>query len=195
MPQDVENDDTGEEDISVGDETDEPDSTKPDPFDLRNHVRGIVILVAVCVLLWTLSKYGPGGADWLGNQTKALFGLKPSVTAVETKESEPKKPDQIEPLNPKEKEKPEAKNEVIGDPRIANATKTILETLGGPEKVIVQHVAISSDDTSMVAAIKLIEPDGTFRLEEIFFEQDDFGRYISAEDSPVEPVIKIWKQE
>ena len=146
------------------------------------------MLVVVCALLWTLSKFGPGGANWLGNQTKALFGLEPPVESSTSPKTEPGKAKPREMAD----SKPEA---MVGDQRIANAKKTIEETLGGPDQVIVQHVAISSDEKTMVAAVKLTNPDGSTRLEEIFFEQDDFGRYISTKDSPVTTVIKIWKQE
>ena len=179
MPQDKENEE------EPGGEKEEEIPSKPDPFELKNHIRGISLLVVVCALLWILSKFGPGGADWVGNQTKALFGLEPVEESPRPRE-----------IKASKKSEPKEDPEVISsDPRIANAKQTIVETLGGPDRVIVQHIAISSDEKTMVAALKLTDPDGTIRLEEIFFEQDDFGRYISTEDSPVKTVIKIWKQE
>ena len=82
-----------------------------------------------------------------------------------------------------------------GDPRVANAKQAILDALGGPEKVVVQHLAFSTDEKSMVAAVKLLNGQEAPELKEIFFEQDQFGRYVSTPDSPVGTVIKIWKEE
>ena len=129
----------------------------------------IALLVVACILLWSLSKYGPGGADWVGNQTKALFGL-------ETKaEPEPAK----EPLGTTGSREPGAvpipaqtllPMPASGeDPRLARAKETIVDTLGGPDKVVVQHVAISTDEKSMVAAVRLVQADGSHRREEILF--------------------------
>ena len=176
MPQETEND---------HDPGSEKPSAEPDPFEIKNHIRGLLMLLVVAALLWGLSKFGPRGADWLGNQTKALFALKAdeeTIGVIETRQESPGVSNQNNDSSG-------------GDSKIAHAKKTIIETLGGADHVTVQHIAISGDEKTMVAAVKLIDPDGSDRLEEIFFEQDDFGRYISTKDSPVTTVIKIWKQE
>ena len=79
--------------------------------------------------------------------------------------------------------------------KIEIARGQILEALGGPEKVVVKHVAISKDETSLVAAVIFQDAPPPQKLVEIYFEQDNYERYVSMPDSPVPNVIKIWIQQ
>lgn len=78
----------------------------------------------------------------------------------------------------------------MGDPRVTNARIQISKALG--EKASVEHVAFSRDDSTMVAAIRMTDSG---EILEIYFEMDEFGRYISVPDSPVDKEIKIWKKQ
>ncbi|MGY8639704.1 MAG: hypothetical protein ACKVJU_01275 [Verrucomicrobiales bacterium] len=45
----------------------------------------------------------------------------------------------------------------------------------------------------MIASLKITPESGDAKLIEVLFERDDFGRYISIEDSPLDTQITIWK--
>jgi hypothetical protein len=70
----------------------------------------------------------------------------------------------------------------------------IVEQLGGPDRVELRHLAIADDGKKMVAALKVIDDDGNSRLIEIIFERDEFGRYLSTADAPVDEPLKLWKE-
>ncbi len=78
---------------------------------------------------------------------------------------------------------------------VDHVRRVILDALGGDERVEVRHIAFSDDGEAMVAAVIFRDPDGTARPEEILFAKDQFGRYVSEGDAPIERTIKIWKLE
>jgi hypothetical protein len=185
MPDDMEN-------------REEVTSVEEDPFDLKKATSGILVLVVVCSILWALSKFGPTGANWISSQTQQLLGID-SGTPVEVDIPKPSEPIVAEPPEPPVLSTPQPvpvpeKGKVTGNPKIDNARRQLIEALGGPEKALVKHIAISEDEKSMVAAVRFLQDDKPDEMLEIYFDKDNFGRYISAPDAPVDQEIKIWNE-
>ena len=84
--------------------------------------------------------------------------------------------------------------EASADPIPKDEVKSqILEAIGGAERGQVRHVSFSDDASKMIASLKMTPESGEAKLIEVIFERDDFGRYISSENSPLDTPIKIWK--
>ncbi len=154
-----------------------------DMVDLKKNVGGIGVLIVICGILWLLSSFGPKGASWISNQTTELLGVNrqtaPAVSKVAETHTEAAKVMEMPG----------------GTSKIEIARAQILEALGGPEKVVVKHVAISKDEKSLVAGVIFLDAPTPTKLVEIYFDQDEFDRYISVPDSPVPQEIKIWIQQ
>lgn len=150
---------------------------------------GLAILLLALGILWSLAKYGPDGADWIGDRTRKVFGLTIDV------EGSPESIDTVETRAMEEEKKgndasPSSTRGGNEDPRVRGARNQISRALG--EGFSVEHVAFSRDDSAMVAALRLTDSG---EILEIYFEMDEFGRYVSVPDSPVDKEIKIWKEQ
>ncbi|MDF1751519.1 MAG: hypothetical protein P1U89_01970 [Verrucomicrobiales bacterium] len=183
----------------------EPESTGTarDPLEIKSVATGVMLLVAVCSVFWVIAKLGPIGADWLNVQTQKLTGIQavsPSPSSETTPEPAPEpaaepKPEPVIPVAPPAAP-PVTPPNPTPPPKLSHtesARQQIQEALGGPEKVVVRHIAISEDELSMVAAINFLESDNPKKLVEIYFTKDEFRRYKSTEDSPVDEEITVWE--
>ncbi len=185
---------------------------KKAPPTMKNQVFGILVLIAVFGLLWLITKgMGPLG-EFLGSGLSKTIGSVKVEGPVELKaegESQTAGAGAIEP-----RPVPQAKVRLIKAPlaeqnsepdsvRSNSVDETlpipedfvrqqIVETLGGDAKVEVRHLAFSDDVKRLIASVKLMSAGKEARLTEIIFERDEFGRYNSTENSPVDIPIKIW---
>jgi hypothetical protein len=158
-----------------------------DPLELKKSLSGIAGLALICGFLWILSSLGPKGAKWISTQTTEILGVKePPATPPDTAPST-QQPTQNQPS--KENQEPAASS------KIETARAQLLEALGGPEKVVVKHIAISQDEKALVAGVIYRDTPPPAKLVEIYFDQDEFNRYVSRPDSPVAQEIKIWIQQ
>ena len=78
------------------------------------------------------------------------------------------------------------------DPPKADYRAQIVEQLGGPERAEVRYLALSDDSSEMVVSLKVTDAEGEEKLIEVFFERDNFGRYLSTGDSPLESQLTLW---
>lgn len=46
----------------------------------------------------------------------------------------------------------------------------------------------------MVAALRVVDGEGEAELIEVFFERDEFGRYRSTMDAPIEEPLTLWSE-
>lgn len=159
----------------------EAEEKKPESPGVKNQVVGLLILLPVLGAFWFLAQFLPQFGDWLGGTVESAVG---EQAAIEAKEAEVEKPD------PEEEEVPEKYPRAGGSFR-----DQIVEQLGGPDRAEVRHLAVSDDESRMVVALKIFDEKGKGKLIELFFERDEFGRYLSEEDSPVETKITVWKDE
>lgn len=145
---------------------------------LKSQVGALVVLVLVFGAIWLLFRYLPAGGDWIAEKTGQVIGDAPAEeegtekllsTTVETETNAV------------------PRGEIPGSYR-----EQIVAQLGGPGRVEVRHLALSQDGTRMVAALQLTGEDGKKRLVEVFLEEDEFGRFLSAEDSPDGVALKLW---
>lgn len=73
----------------------------------------------------------------------------------------------------------------------------IVEQLGGPDRVEVRHLAASDDGARLVAAVRFGDGDGEGpgpRLLEIYFERDEFGRFLSEDSEFVDERLTLWSE-
>lgn len=186
-------------------------SAKPstdDPLDIKKNAKGIGALLAVCVILLLVVQYMPTAADNFSGWVAEKFGIEkseeqeaePEKEAVAEKadaKTDEKKTEPAEKTPPKEEPKPEPETTtepevVVTNPRNAYVRKSLLEQLGGADKVTIRHVAFSKDESRMVAQIIFLE---TNKKEEVIFELDEFDRYIPKAGSAIGEDIQIWAQE
>lgn len=189
--------------------------------DLGDSLRAALVLLPVLGVLWLVITYLPHFGDWMGEKADAVVE---SVEGGSAGESVPDEPAPREPgveapeggVDPETPESPAARDGSGGkagesgstadppgtsvgteasDDSLAPFRRQILEQLGGPERVEVRHLARSDDGARMVAALRLSGEAGeAARLVEVFFERDDFGRYLSTEDAPVESRLTLWPE-
>lgn len=154
---------------------------KPE-VSIKNQMLGLVLLLVVFGVIYLIMKGMPKMNEWIDTKRKAFVeGVE--VPAVKSS-SEP------EPgIPPAEVEVEEKK--ARPDPEYG---AQIVEQLAGMGEVEVSHLAISEDETEMVAALRVEKEGSEARLFEVFFERDKFGRYISTPDSPVDVELKLWQE-
>ncbi|MDF1741078.1 MAG: hypothetical protein P1U86_18090 [Verrucomicrobiales bacterium] len=159
----------------------------------KNQMVALLTLLPVLGILWLTMQYLPKFGDWMGEKADSV------VSAVSGEESAgaPAKDSQGSPaeggadetgLKPSPKVSPVVK--------VASGTaefkSQIIEQLGGIDKVEVRHLAVSDDGERIVAALKLGDGPAGGSLIEVFFDRDEFGRFISTEDSPVSERLVLW---
>lgn len=160
----------------------EAEEKKPESPGVKNQVVGLLILLPVLGAFWFLAQFLPQFGDWLGGTVESAVV---DDTPIEGAEAEVEKHDLEEEAVPEEK-----------DPSAGGSFRDqIVEQLGGPDRAEVRHLAVSDDGSRMVVALKIFDEKGKGKLIELFFERDEFGRYLSEEDSPVETKITVWKDE
>ncbi|MEM6279958.1 MAG: hypothetical protein AAF733_10800, partial [Verrucomicrobiota bacterium] len=113
-----------------------------------------------------------------------------------TLKREPEKPNSGPKISDKPISPVATRTESVGDGEQDSAAyfkAQLAEQLGGEVVAEVRHLALSDDEARMVAAITW--KDGRQPpLVEIFFERDEFGRYLSTEDAPLEAPITLWAE-
>lgn len=154
---------------------------------MKNQIIALLTLLPVLGILWLVVQYLPALGDWMGK----------AVDEVVTTDEASKNEDQEKPPEPDIGEKPFG---VSSDPLQELSVSTtsyreqIIEQMGGADLAEVRHLAISDDQEKMVVALQITDTSGERQLIEVFFERDEFGRYLSTADSPVETQLKIWSE-
>jgi hypothetical protein len=163
----------------------DPASVETEPTALRSQLGALFILLPVFGVIWVLFRYLPAAGDWIGEKTDQV------MERVET----PGEVSEIPASEPAELSGIAAGTPVTvksGD--LVSFRQQILEQLSSAGRVEVRHLALSDDETRMVAALQLTEESGESRLVEVFFERDEFGRYLSTDDSPIGISLKLWSE-
>ncbi|MDF1826538.1 MAG: hypothetical protein P1U68_17980 [Verrucomicrobiales bacterium] len=166
--------DSNQEEPSVSEEA------AADP-GVKNQLLALFTLLPVLGLLWLLIQYLPAVGDWMGEAADKVVGT----------EEPGDREDKASPSEPDIPVLASGTVEATADTK-GSYREQIVEQLGGSGTVELRHLAISDDREKMVAALELAEESGGKRLIEIFFERDEFGRYLSTEDSPLDFQIKLW---
>lgn len=156
----------------------------------KNQLVGLLLLLVVFGILWGIAKGMPLLNTWMDEKRVAI--MEGESGAGEKEAAETPAPDPAMTQN----------DQSAPTPAVPQATalstdrfrSQIIEQMGGAEKVEVRHLAISDDEKRMVAALRLAGEGGEARLIEVFFERDEFGRYLSTEDSPVDVPLKLWSE-
>lgn len=166
-----------------------------EPASPKNQLVALLTLLPVLGVLWLVMTYLPKFGDWMGDKADSVVQ---TVTGDESSEATVVG-DRVEPS---EKAAPiEATVAAVANERANNGVsllataefKTqIIEQLGGSQKAEVRHLAISDDGERIVAALKLKSEDGGGSLVEVFFERDEFGRFLSTEESPIPDRLTLW---
>lgn len=160
----------------------------------KGQVKALLTLVPVLGVLWAIVHFLPKFTDWTEKKMEGL-NSDGAVAVSEKPGSIPAGEGGIEA------ESLEAKVEETAEPVVSSASGELkeylqlqlIEQLGGPEKIEVRHIALTEDETRMVAAVKIIEDEqGSHILREIYFERDEFGRYEPREDSEFAERLKLW---
>jgi hypothetical protein len=154
---------------------------KKDPPAPVEQLKAALVLIPVLGVLWLVVHYLPKFGDWMGAQTDRIVG---EVRAGNSSGKGARGPENV----------PSAASPDSASSPVPGYRSQIVEQLGGPDRVELRHLAIADDGKKMVAALKVIDDDGNSRLIEIIFERDEFGRYLSTADAPVDEPLKLWKE-
>lgn len=147
---------------------------------MKNQILALLTLLPVVGVLWLLIQYLPVVGDWMGETADKVVSGAEMVELSPQDEAKPAETPQ--PALPPERQSPDFFREQI------------VEQLGGADRVEVRHLALSDDETRLVAALQLTDDEGGKELVEVFFERDEFGRYLSTDDSPVDHPLKLWAE-
>ncbi|MEM1444394.1 MAG: hypothetical protein AAGF67_18760, partial [Verrucomicrobiota bacterium] len=142
--------------------------------------------------VWLLFQYLPLFGDWLGEKADDVVGTQ-TDEEIEEVQTEVPPPEPVAALVETETEQnPDGSPPIQApDGKLGHFRSQLVEQLGGDSVVTVRHLALSDDESRMVAAIAW--KDGREpALAEIFFERDEFGRYLSSDDAAVKTQIKLW---
>ncbi len=169
----------------------------------RNQMVALLTLLPVLGVLWLTMHYLPKFGDWMGEKADSV------VSAVGVEESEEEgdavkvevsqgsaaegEPDKVA-LEASGEALTLVKPGGMTEGGTAHFKSQIIEQLGGAEKVEVRHLAVSDDGERIVAALKLGKAPAGGGLVEVFFDRDEFGRFISTEDSPVSERLVLWSE-
>ncbi|MEM7601040.1 MAG: hypothetical protein AAF357_06445 [Verrucomicrobiota bacterium] len=166
----------------------DPMEAEREPQPLKNQVGALLVLLVVFGAVWGLFKILPEVGDWIGD----------TADTVITKEGEELLPvSTVEPPPPAKESSPEREIDPVSTEspnQLDFYRQQIIEQLGGEEKVEVRHLALSQDETRMVVALKIKAVEAGSGLVEVFFEQDEFGRFLSTDDSPLDELLKLWSE-
>ncbi len=181
-----------------------PEVESKEPPSPKNQLVALLTLLPVLGVLWLLMQYLPKLGDWMGDKAGSM------ASAVSGKENFP-----LVAINTEEpvSEKNSTEGEIgslVSDSKeradkgpLAPSDSTsqkesyrsqIVEQFGGAEKVEIRHLSVSNDSERMVVALKVHHESEDSALIEVFFERDDFRRYISSEDSPVPEKLVLWSE-
>ena len=156
----------------------------------KNQLVGLLLLLVVFGILWGIAKGMPILNTWMDEKRVAI--MEGESGAGEKENAETPAPAPAVAQNDNSAPFPAAPQMVT--PSTDRFRSQIMEQMGGAEKVEVRHLAISDDEKRMVAALRLAGEGGEAELIEVFFERDEFGRYLSTEDSPVDVPLKLWSE-
>ncbi|MDF1862852.1 MAG: hypothetical protein P1U87_21730 [Verrucomicrobiales bacterium] len=156
---------------------------KIDPPAPVEQLKAALVLIPALGILWLVIHYLPGFGDWMGKLSDQVVG---EVTAGGTSDEEEE--------GGKEESTPSTASPDSAPSPATDYRSQIVEQMGGPDRVEVRHLALADDEKKMVAALQVIDNEGNSRLIEVFFERDEFGRYLSTGDSPVDQPLKLWKE-
>lgn len=151
----------------------------------QGKVGAMATLALVLGFLWLVFQYLPTASDWLAGKT----------TAVLVSEEEGKVDIEL-PVEPSKEVRVPLKEEKLRTPvRSASALDyfrtQLVEQWQGEGEMEVRHLALSDDETRMVAALQ-IRREEEISLVEVYLERDEFGRYLSKDDSELGFSFKIW---
>jgi len=164
----------------------DPQSEEEERPPLKNQIVALLTLLPVVGVLWLLVEYLPAAGDWIGETVDGVVSVDDKEEAENLEEA----------VVETEAVVPEVPVIEAGIPR-ANPDsfrQQIVEQLGGVGRAEVRHLAVSDDETRLVAALEVTSPEGAKKLIEVFFERDEFGRYLSSDDSPVDTPLKLWAE-
>jgi len=174
-----------------------------EPASPQNQLLALLTLLPVLGVLWLVMTYLPKFGDWMGAKADSVVqtvtGEKSSEEAAPVENEEVTVGDQVdlsEMAVPLDATVPDVANVRTNNEAsllvTAEFETQIIEQLGGPQRAEVRHLAISDDGERIVAALKLKSEDGGGSLIEVFFERDEFGRFLSSEESPVSGRLTLW---
>ncbi len=208
MSDEPKEDETPEVEEQTAPTAEKPEQSAPDPADplgIKKTMTSIGLLIIVGGVLVGISVVGPGFSEMLGDTVNELVGNDISKEEKDEEDSaedtdEPAPTDEPEPTAEKPAPTKAAAPETtaaapalapkkVTDPVIANA-RPQLEREMDSAKIL--HVAISSDKNTMLVAYL---PKGESKRQEVILKKDEWNCYVSAEDGPFEPPIKIFPPE
>ncbi|MEM6915314.1 MAG: hypothetical protein AAF491_02015 [Verrucomicrobiota bacterium] len=165
-------------------------SLEEEPQSVRGQLGALVVLLLVAGTVWLLFQYLPVFGDWLGGKANEIVGRETEVEKEgrETGISPPEPEISLAEVPPDQSSPISASRGTLDHFR-----KQLVEQLGGDSVVVVRHLALSDEEDRMVAAIAW--KDGREpALAEVFFERDEFGRYLSSEGAVSDSEIKLWSE-
>ena len=179
-----------------------------EPASPKNQLVALLTLLPVLGVLWLVMQYLPKLGDWMGDKAESVVG---AATVGENSDSKADASVEAAPQEnstdtvatpPSESGRPasidsEASSHALvseSSAEKAGLKAQIIEQLGGSNNVEVRHLAISDDSERMVAALKINDDSGAGGLVEVFFDRDEFGRFISSGDSPVPEKLVLWSE-
>jgi len=156
---------------------------KPE-VSMKNQLLGLVLLLLVFGVLYLVMQGMPKLTGWIDSKRVEIVGGAEKKIEEGTETAE---------LEPELSEEPAAEVAEKKMPARSGYAEQIVEQLADSGKVEVRHLAISDDETKMVAALRMEREGEKAKLFEIFFERDEFGSYISTGDAPVDTELILWK--
>lgn len=179
-----------------------------EPASPKNQLVALLTLLPVLAVLWLVIQYLPKFGDWMGAKADSVVsavsgegGSSPDANGPEGPSSQDESINAVAALPAESgqsilKKSPIESHGSVSDstPMKAGFEAQIIDQLGGSGKVAMRHLAISDDNERMVAALKINDESGGNDLIEVFFDRDEFGRFVSTEDSPVSEKLVIWSE-
>ena len=159
--------------------------------DWKRSVGGLVLLIPVLGFLWVVLHYVPKLGDVMETAADRLV----ERGAAEEAPSEMEENGALPEETPGKGGSPgsDSVSAREGGSLLGAFRAQIIEQLGG-DGVEVRHLALSDDETRMVAALRVVDGEGESELIEVFFERDEFGRYRSTKDAPMEEPLTLWSE-
>ncbi|MDF1656574.1 MAG: hypothetical protein P1U58_03110 [Verrucomicrobiales bacterium] len=163
----------------------DPLTGESEPVSMMSQLGSLMILLVVSGAIWVLFKYLPAAGDWMGKAVDEVI----AIDEADEKEEKPSKPESGGKSSGVSSDPPKDSSVSMFSYR-----EQIIEQMGGQDLVEVRHLAISDDKEKMVVALQVTDASGEKQLVEMFFERDEFGRYLSTADSPGETQLKLWAE-
>ncbi len=175
-----------EETELVAESAETPESQTTEEVPPIEKVKGILLLLLVGAVLLLFLVFVPKWLDqYAGKITDGITGTIDGAMGAETGEQEePDKADQKSESPEADSEKTDQAEGVAatkGGHSVASVKKQLTAALGGKERVEVRFVAIPEKQDKMVAALKGYDGEGGSRLFELFFDKDEYGRFVPAD--------------